>query len=161
MVSAMQEQARSKQFDVLDKCFDFCEWVLSHPEQPNEDDTNLSDNSREPPGWHNSRRAVGDFVGACLEKEVNVPISARQALASLLDKLCTQYDRRLDDGEPVLLNRDDQLTEAINNTRSRALEDLVEFRLLVAAPIRRMKKRKHLKFLQSWKSDWVWNVSVP
>ena len=127
MVSAMQEQARSKQFDVLDKCFDFCEWVLSHPEQPNEDDTNLSDNSREPPGWHNSRRAVGDFVGACLEKEVNVPISARQALASLLDKLCTQYDRRLDDGEPVLLNRDDQLTEAINNTRSRALEDLVDF----------------------------------
>ena len=129
MVSAIHERVTSKQFDVLDKCFDFCEWVLSHPEQSNEneDDANHVDNSREPPGWHSSRRAVGDFVGACLEKEVNVPISARQALASLLDKLCTQYDRRLDDGEPVLLNRDDQLTEAINNTRSRALEDLVDF----------------------------------
>ena len=127
MVSAMNERVTSRQFDVLDKCFDFCEWVLSHPEQSNKDDANLGDNSREPPGWHSSRRAVGDFVGACLEKEVNVPISARQALASLLDKLCTQYDRRLDDGEPVLLNRDDQLTEAINNTRSRALEDLVDF----------------------------------
>ena len=129
IVSAMHERVTSKQFGVLDKCFDFCEWVLSHPEQSNEneDDASLGDNSREPPGWHSSRRAVGDFVGACLEKEVNVPISARQALASLLDKLCTQYDRRLDDGEPVLLNRDDQLTEAINNTRSRALEDLVDF----------------------------------
>ena len=127
MVSAMHDRVTSKQFDVLDKCFDFCEWVLSHPEQSNEDDANHGDNSREPPGWHSSRRAVGDFVGACLEKEVNVPLSARQALASLLDKLCTQYDRRLDDEEPVLLNREDRLTEAINNTRSRALEDLVDF----------------------------------
>ena len=129
IASAMHERVASKQFDVLDKCFDFCEWVLSHPEQSNEneDDGGHVDNSREPRGWHSSRRAVGDFVGACLEKEVNVPVSARQALASLLDKLCTQYDRRLDDEEPVLLNREDQLTEAINNTRSRALEDLVDF----------------------------------
>ena len=129
IASAMHERVTSEQFDVLDKCFDFCEWVLSHPEKSNEneDDGDHVDNSREPPGWHSSRRAVGDFVGACLKKEVNVPISERQALASLLDKLCTQYDRRLDDEEPVLLNREDQLTEAINNTRSRALEDLVDF----------------------------------
>ena len=127
IVSAMHDRVTSKQFGVLDECFDFCEWVLSHSEQSNEDDASLGDNSREPPGWHSSRRAVGDFVGACLEKEVNVPVSARQALASLLDKLCTQYDRRLDDEEPVLLNREDRLTEAINNTRSRALEDLVDF----------------------------------
>ena len=85
------------------------------------------DESRERPDWHNSRRAVGDFIGACLEKDIAVPLSFRGQLAKLLDMLCTQFDWRLDHGEPVLLNRDDQLTEAINNTRSRALEDLVNF----------------------------------
>ena len=127
MVSAMLERVKSKQFDFLDKCFGFCEWVLSHSEQSNGEDANLVSNSREPPGWQSSRRAVGDFVGACLEKEVNVPVAAREGLVSLLDKLCIQFDKQLDDDEPVLLNQVDQLTEAINNTRSRALEDLVDF----------------------------------
>ena len=127
MVSAMHERVTSKQFDVLDKCFDFCEWVLTHSERSNDMDADVTNDFREPPGWQSSRRAVGDFVGVCLEKDVNVPISARQALASLLDKLCTQHDTGLDDEEPVLLNREDRLTEAINNTRSRALEDLVDF----------------------------------
>ena len=127
MVSAMHERVTSRQFDVLDKCFNFCEWVLSHSERSNDMDADVTNDFREPPGWQSSRRAVGDFVGVCLEKDVNVPISARQALASLLDKLCTQHDTGLDDEEPVLLNREDRLTEAINNTRSRALEDLVDF----------------------------------
>ena len=127
MVSGMHERVTSKQFDVLDKSFDFCEWVLSRSDRLKEKGVNSISGWREDLGWPGSRRAVGDFVGACLEKEINVPISARQGLVSLLDKLCTQYDRRLDGEEPVLLNRDDQLTEAINNTRSRALEDLVDF----------------------------------
>ena len=127
IVSAIHEQVKLKQFDNLGKWFDLCEWVLSHPDQPKEEGVNRSDASREYPSWQSSRRAVGDFVGMCLEKDINVPISGRQHLASLLDKLCTQYDRRLDEDEPVFLNRDDQLNEAINNTRSMALEHLVKF----------------------------------
>ena len=127
IVSAIQEQVKLKQFDKLDQWFDLCEWVLSHPDQPKEEDGNRSDVSREHPDWQSSRRAVGDFVGMCLKEDVNVPISVSQRLVSLLDKLCTQYDRRLDEDEPVFLNRDDQLTEAINNTRSQALEHLVDF----------------------------------
>ena len=127
IVSAIHEQVKLKQFDKLDQWFDLCEWILSHPDQPKEEGINRSDVSRENPDWQGSRRAVGDFVGMCLEEDVNISISVRQHLASLLDKLCTQYDRRLDEGEPVFLNRDDQLTEAINNTRSRALKDLVDF----------------------------------
>ena len=127
MVSAMQEQVTSKQFDVLDKCFDFCEWVLSYSDRLKEKGVNPVSGWREDPGWPGSRRAVGDFVGTCLKNNVDVPISAREGLVSLLDKLCTQYDKQLDDDEPALLNRDDQLTEAINNTRSRALENLVDF----------------------------------
>ena len=127
MVSAVHEQVRLKQFDRLDQWFHLCEWVLSHPDQSKKKDINRSDTSREHADWQSSRRAVGDFVRACLQKDVNVSISERDRLASLLDKLCTQYDRQLDDNEPVLLNQDDQLTEAINITRSRALENLVDF----------------------------------
>lgn len=127
IVSAIHEQVKLKQFDNLGQWFELCEWVLSHPDQPKEEGVNRSDVSREHPSWQSSRQAVGDFVGMCLEKDINVPISGRQHIASLLDKLCTQYDRRLEEGEPVLLNRDDQLSEALNNTRSMALEHLVKF----------------------------------
>ncbi len=127
MVLAMQERVASGKFDVLDKCLDFCNWVLSHSEHSNEIEANFSNDFREPPGWQSSRRAVGDFVGTCLEENVNVSITARQSLVSLLDRLCTQYDKQLDDNEPVLSNLDDHLTEAINITRSRALENLIEF----------------------------------
>ncbi len=127
MVSAIHERVKSGQFDKLDHWLELCEWVLSHPDQPREEGVNRSEESGQHPDWESSRRAVGDFVEMCLGKDVNVPISAREQLAALLNKLCTEYDRRLDDDEPVLLNRDDQLTEAINNTRSRALESLVDF----------------------------------
>jgi len=126
MVSAMQEQVTSKQFDVLEECIDFCEWVLSHSDLLKEKGVDSIGGRREDLGWPGSRRAVGDFVGTCLEEHVNVPISSREGLVSLLDKLCTQYEKHLDD-EPVFLNQDDHLTEAINITRSRALEDLIDF----------------------------------
>ena len=67
------------------------------------------------------------LLRAVLKDEVDVPICARKDTAALLDMLCTQYDWRLDEGKPVLLNQDDPLTEAINNTRSRALESLGKF----------------------------------
>ena len=126
IVSTIHEHIKLKQFDRLDEWFDLCEWVLSHPDHPKVEEVNYSEASREYPDWSSSRRAVGDLVGMCL-KEVDVPISARKQLASLLDALCTQYDEQLDNDEPVLLNLDDLLTEAINNTRSRSLESLVDF----------------------------------
>ena len=127
MLSAIQEHVKLKQFDRLDEWFELCEWVLLHPDRPKEEGVNRSDESKEHSDWRSSRRAVGEFVEMCVGKDVDVPISARDHLASLLNELCTQYDRRLDENEPVFLNRDDPLTEAINNTRSRALESLVDF----------------------------------
>ena len=127
MLSAIQEHVKLKQFDRLDEWFDLCEWVLLHPDQPKEAGVNHSEASREHPDWQSSRRMVVDFVDMCVKQEVDVPISARDRLACLLSKLCTEYDQRLDQSEPILLNQDDQLTEAINNTRSRALENLVDF----------------------------------
>ena len=127
MVSVVHEQVKSGQFDKLDQWFELCEWVLTHPDQPREEGSNPSDESQKNPDWESSRRAVGDFIEMCLEKDTNVPLSARSHLASLLNNLCTQYDRRLDDAEPVLVGQDDQLSEAINKTRSRALKSLIDF----------------------------------
>ncbi len=129
MISAMQDQVKAKDFDALNEWLTFCEGVLEHPDQEREEgySDKLSEESRENPHWHGARRAVGDFVGACLARDVGVPIAARDYLAKLLDLLCTQFDWRLDEDRPVLLNRSDQITEAINNTRSRALESLVNF----------------------------------
>ena len=130
MIDAMQEHVKAKDFGKLDEWFTFCEWVLTHPDPENEEDVGigrLGDASREHPYWHTSRRAVCDFIEACLQDEVDVPISARERLAGLLDMLCTQSDWRLDQDEPTLLNQDDPLSEAINTTRGSALENLVNF----------------------------------
>lgn len=125
MVGAMQECVKAKDFDKLNDWLTFCEWVVSHPDQEREDYRH--DESRENPCWHSSRRAVGDFVETCLKSDVDVPITAQDPLTKLLEMLCTQFDWRLDRNKPILLNQDDQLAEAINNTRSHALESLVSF----------------------------------
>ena len=127
MVGAMQECVKAKDFDKLDDWLMFCEWVLSHPDQEHEEGYKCGDESRENPRWRRSRRAVGDFVETCLKSDVDVPITTRDPLAKLLEMLCTQFDWRLDRNKPILLNQDDHLAEAINNTRSLALESLVYF----------------------------------
>ena len=82
----------------------FCEWVLAHPDREYEegDDYKRSEESRENPHWNSARRAVGDFIGVCVKKDGDVPISAREHLAKLLDLLCTQFDWRLDEDKPRL-----------------------------------------------------------
>jgi hypothetical protein len=127
MVEAAQHTVKNRVFDKLPVWFDVCQWALSHPDTEPEEGYRGSDESRERPNWSSSRRAVGDFLETCVQKDVSVPIETRERIAALLDKLCTEFDWRLDTDRPVLLNRDDQLTEAINNTRSRALESLLDF----------------------------------
>ena len=127
IVRAIQEHVKEQHYERLELWFEFCEWVLSHPDAKR-DHGERGDESREHSDWGSSRRAVGDFIGECLKEEMNIPFTARESLANILRLLCTQFDRRLDLDEPTLLNRNDQITEAINNTRSRALQDLVQFR---------------------------------
>ncbi len=124
MINGMQADVKEKNFDRLNEWLIFSEWVLSHPDQ---DDHRLSEESRENPNWRDSRRAVDDFIGVCLEEQVDVPISVRGQLAKLLEMLCTQFDSWLDRGKRVLPYQNDPITEGINNTRSSALETLVKF----------------------------------
>ena len=127
MIYAMQVHVKEKNFDQLNEWLTFSEWILSHPDREHNRDYKQGDESRENQSWANARRAVGDFIGVCLEEDPNVPITVREQLATLLETLCTQYDWNLDENNPRGLYRKDPLTEGINNTRSRALEDLVKF----------------------------------
>jgi hypothetical protein len=127
IVEAAQEIVKAKTFDKLPIWFDVCDWILSHPDTEATEDFRAGDESRDQPDWHSPRRAVGDFIETCVGKEVSVPIEARERIAVVLAKLCTEFDRYLDTNKPALLKRDDQLTEAINNTRGRALESLLDF----------------------------------
>ncbi len=127
MIYAMEAQVKERNFKQLKQWFTFCEWVLSHPDQPHETDYYQGDESQQDKNWSNAQRAAGDFIGVCLTKDVDVPISARKKLAKLLDMLCTQYDWNLDNNLSSRLDRNDPLIEGINNTRSKALESLFRF----------------------------------
>ena len=130
MINLMQAEVKEKNFDRLDEWLRFGEWVLSHPCQRREGDYSLGrqgDESQENPDWYNSREIVGDLIGTCLEKDVNVPVTAREQLAKLLEMLCTQFDRHLDQQEANLSIQNDLIDKAINNTRCRALETLVRY----------------------------------
>ena len=111
----------------LDESLEFCEWVLTHPDQEREHDFGRGEQSRTNPNWARARQAVGDLVHTCSKRKVNAPISAKGCLTKLLELLCTQYDWQLDKEDPDYFGSNDYLTTAINNTRSRALEYLMEF----------------------------------
>ena len=127
MIYVMQALVKEQNFDRLNEWLRFSEWVLSHPDREHDRDYKQGDESQQNKNWTNARRAVGDFIGVCLEEDTDVPITFREQLATLLETLCTQYDWNLDENNPNGLYRKDPLTEGINNTRSRALEDLVKF----------------------------------
>ncbi|MGG7056239.1 hypothetical protein [Nitrosomonas sp. ANs5] len=128
MLKAMLELVKEKNFGNLDQWIAFCTWILSHPDTARvEGQPEPRDESRDHPDWGSSRRAVVDFIDVCVNKDTDGPITARDGLAALLRQACGQSDWRLDHDRPVLLNRDDPITEAINNTRSRALESLIHF----------------------------------
>ncbi len=127
MIQAFQAQLKEGNLTNIGNCFQICEWIMSHPSQKEKSGFAFSDESGESVNWVLPRRAVSDFIGDCLKKENNVPITERESIAKLLDMLCTQHDWRLDTGHKVLVDGNNQFAEAINNTRSSSLENLVNF----------------------------------
>lgn len=128
MVNACAEQFQAGKYENIEPALVLCKWVLTHQDSPTEGgDSTFSEESNTNPDWSNTRRAVCDLVDVCLSKDNQAPISAKVDIEALLTSLCTQYDQRLDRDQPIFLNQRDPLSEAINNTRSRALEDLINY----------------------------------
>ena len=124
MIEGMRLHVKGKNFSNLNEWLISSEWILSHTDR---DEYRIDDESRENREWYSLREIVLYFINTCLEKEVDVPVEVRERLAKLLEMLCTQYDRYLDQNEANLLTQNDLIDKAINNTRGRALEVLLQF----------------------------------
>ena len=131
IIEAMHECVKGKEFGHLEQFLEFSQWVLLHPDLQPEIGYWKSDQSGQNPNWHSSRRAVGDLVGSCVEEELGFPVAFKCPLARLLETLCKEFDSRLDGDAPFFADGHDHLSEAINNTRSRALESLIKFGVLL------------------------------
>ena len=127
MINAMTSRVEAPDLSDLDRWLEFCEWVLSHPDQERQP----SDRTRNNPYWGDCRRAVGDLLGKLisvgLENGLTVPVVAQDRLSILLGTLCTEHDWRLDEDQRAFSGHEDAFRRAIGNTRSRALADLLKF----------------------------------
>ena len=129
IVNVLEECVKEGNLTRVDDSFEVCEFVLSHTDDDPTEGFRGGDWDPGSPRWHNVRRAVGDYVGTCVRVENGLPLTVREPLAKLLEMLCLQGDWRLDNNKPVILNRDEPHTEAINNTRSIALGSLIQYGL--------------------------------
>ena len=112
-----------------------CEWVLAHPDEERGPSLQPADRLSENPYWGLCRRAVEDLVSdllkTCHDNQLPLPPDGLQLLPDLFDMLCTQYDWALDEDQRVFPESADWLSEAINNARSSALQDLIRFGMLL------------------------------
>ena len=131
MIGAISSRVQVQDFNDLDLWMEFCEWVLTHPDREHEPSLLPSDQSREDPHWGECRRSVGDLLGnlatVCSENGLTLSEIAGDRLLALMGKLCIEYDWRLDEDQRVFIGREDWISEAINNTRSRALRDVLRY----------------------------------
>lgn len=104
---------------------DVCDWIMAQQDAEPSADQEISDTS-ENSSWNSARRAVVDFVRTCLDKESTVEAKWRSRIFALLRVACVARDPWLERDEPVVTPRD-FLFDAINSTRGRALEHLVDY----------------------------------
>jgi len=103
-----------------------CEWVMAQNDASVDPVDDISETSRQRRAWDSARRAVVDLVEACISEEVSVSAEWQPQIYELLRLACTVQDQRLDKNGAIVTPRD-YLTDAINTTRGRALENLVSY----------------------------------
>ena len=116
---------KEKNLSKLRGWLDLCDWIMQQTYVPNRSEEQ-SDESSLNPDWDSARRAVVDFIEACLTKEASVPIEWRNRLFDLIKSTSLGPDRYLD-GDKAIVTPRDYLTDAINTTRGRALQNLIQF----------------------------------
>ncbi len=136
IVNSMSSRIEEQDFDHLDRWLEFCDWVLTHPDREHVISLHPSDQCRGNPYWGDCRRSVLDLLRAllstCLVNDTPLPGVALDRLPDLLGRMCVEFDWSLDENQRALPERGDWMTEAMSNTRSRALADLFRFgRLLI------------------------------
>ena len=127
MINEMTSRVEAQDLSDLDRWLEFCEWVLSHPDQERQP----SGPTRNSSDWGYYRGAVGylldKLISVGLENGLTVPVVAQDRLSILLGTLCTEHDWPLDEDQRAFSGHEDAFRRAIGNTRSRALADLLKF----------------------------------
>ena len=135
MLDAMRALIRDQDFSNLNLWLEICEWVLTHPDGERVPSLRPPDRLHDNPYWGSCRRAAedlaSDLLKTCHGNQLPLPLDAVQWLSNFFGALCTQYDWALDEDQRVFPGSDDWLSEAINNARSSALQDLIRFATLL------------------------------
>lgn len=131
MLNAMRSHVKKRDFTNLNVWLETAKWVLSNPDRKREPTYGPQDKFRENPYWGECRRTVVDLLGDIVslydeDNGPNLPKYAEQLL-SVFGAVCTQYDGGLDKQDRVHPGVRDWMSEAINHTRSLALEYLIRF----------------------------------
>jgi len=128
IVQAMEEELKERRFDALDKSLEFCSWVIMHEDLSDGGTRDISNGeSSASPCWRNSRSYVVNFIKSCVSEEIDISLEAREQISHILATIIRQSDSRLDSKLRVFPDSSDLIGEAINNTRCRTLEVLVNY----------------------------------
>ena len=125
IIKELEEYIRVNDFSRLRETLELSEWILTHQDQDASEGYEVGARARLNPKWNSSRLAVIDLFKTCLSEEINFPIFATKQMVDQVAQLSAEYDWRLDSDSRVFPLGEDQYTEAINCTRSRALRVLI------------------------------------
>lgn len=95
MIDVANEQMKEEELHNINKWFEVCDWVLSHPSQKRDDGIKGRE-FRDNPDWSSAWWAVCSFVYEYLQKNNEPSSSIRKRLLAIVKVLCTHYDSVLD-----------------------------------------------------------------
>ena len=95
IIDVANEQMKEEELYNINKWFDICDWVLSHPNQKRDDGIKGRE-FRDNPDWSSAWWAVCFFVYEYLQKNNEPSSSIRKRLLAIVKVLCTHYDSVLD-----------------------------------------------------------------
>ncbi len=137
IIEELEEYIRVNDLSRLKETLELSEWILTHQDQDASEGYEVGARARLNPKWNSSRLAVIDLFKTCLSEEINFPIFATKQMVDQVAQLSAEYDWRLDSDSRVFPLGEDQYTEAINCTRSRALRVLI----LLGLKLRNLNQR--------------------
>ena len=124
IVEGLTTKIQTQGFNKIEDLIEFCDWILSlsdnSTQRGEKEQSILSSNQ---PGLEHCRKAVVEFILNCVN--TNAPISARDSIAGLLDKVCNQSETGFVNNGLGNSNIQSQFIKGLNNSRSYGLKVLI------------------------------------
>jgi hypothetical protein len=129
IVKALTNLVEAKQHEQLQDVFDFCNWVLSYADNVPQNSGSEERKDADPKkcSWASSRSAVKSFAAKCVTEKVGLSQEWRKQIFSVYSQLCSGKDIHLDSRKVTIRNAHNLVSTAINQTRSQALENLIDY----------------------------------